>query len=716
MLMMSAAALVSSNISTHPHLLRSIIIIFAVIVSTISSSCVLVSATSSQLSMLTSSSAAACCRTAVSLVTIGGGRCSSSSITAFARQQQYAPQLSTTLSFITPVVRGKSAFTTRRHHHPVSMTRLHQNMGFSSSSSCDESSRSNNNNNVDETSKWENMYNNYQPQSTTTSTTTSSSRSQLFQQDATPTPSNNNSITKSEIRIITFDLDNTIWKTSDTISHANTVLSSTLLDKFGIEVRSEVEMGRLFKEFPDRYCGLLTAENDDADGGREGSGGTKVDDGERSNNEGGGEEESNSDDEYANSVQNVGQTEASLGGATITEGIDTGVHIQPTQIGKAKKKPVYLTLLRKDAIRSLILQQQESDGGDNKPLLSPLELEAEVEDAFNLWMKARSQSISNNFAYNAVETLFRLKSQLATATTKKVYIGAITDGNSNPQSVPELRNLFDFVIRAEDVGVSKPDKRVYKAAVGQVMAQLIMDGRSVEDFFLGTESGDDSGGSVGTDTSYLISESRISGGSGSNSLQGGQSLTWKDVDPEAVEAFSDAVGPWWVHIGDDFFKDIVAAKELRMRSVWVRELIGGAEAFGGGSGAPSPGGKNKRLVEDLVNDIAKNDGPVKMEIGESDFLTSALHEEFSDAILDRFADLGDLLIQWNVEGSSEGKDGEAFINRKELENIPDAVLQKVEIATTSSSSEDLPDTKFCIFCGEKVPLVAKFCPGCGERQ
>jgi FMN phosphatase YigB (HAD superfamily) len=705
--MMSAAALVSSNISTHPHLLRSIIIIFAVIVST----SVLVSATSSQLSMLTLSSAAACCRTAVSLVTIGGGRCSSSSITAFARQQQYAPQLSSTLSFITPVVRGKSAFTTRRHDHPVSMTRLHQNMGFSSSSS-DESSRSNNNN-IDETSKWENMYNNYQPQSTTTTTAT--------------TPSNNNnSIPKSEIRIITFDLDNTIWKTSDTISHANTVLSSTLLDKFGIEVRSEVEMGRLFKEFPDRYCGLLTAEHDDFDdgGGRDDSGGTKVD-GERSNNGGRGEEESSSDDEYANSVQNVGQTEASsLGGATITEGIDTGVHIQPTQIGKAKKKPVYLTLLRKDAIRSLILQQQQqqqqqqSDGGDNKPLLSPVELEAEVEDAFNLWMKARSQSISNNFAYNAVETLFRLKSQLA-ATTKKVYIGAITDGNSNPQSVPELSNLFDFVIRAEDVGVSKPDKRVYKAAVGQVMAQLMMDGRSAEDFFLGTESGDDSGGSVGVDASYLISESRISGGSGSgsNSLQGGQSLTWKDIDPEAVEAFSDAVGPWWVHIGDDFFKDIVAAKEFRMRSVWVRELIGGAEAFGGGSGAPSPGGKNKRSVEDLVNDIAKNDGPVKMEIGESGFLTSALHEEFSDAILDRFADLGDLLIQWNVEGSSGSKDEEAFIKREEVENVPDTILQKVEMATTSaSSSEDLSATKFCIFCGEKVPVVAKFCPGCGERQ
>jgi FMN phosphatase YigB (HAD superfamily) len=36
------------------------------------------------------------------------------------------------------------------------------------------------------------------------------------------------------------------------------------------------------------------------------------------------------------------------------------------------------------------------------------------------------------------------------------------------------------------------------------------------------------------------------------------------------------VGPWWVHIGDDFFKDIVAAKESQMRTVWARELIEGS--------------------------------------------------------------------------------------------------------------------------------------------
>lgn len=519
--------------------------------------------------------------------------------------------------------------------------------------------------------------------------------------------------TKSEIRIITFDLDNTLWKTSETITHANTVLFEQLQSKFGIEVRSEVEMGKLFKLFPDRYCGLLLEE-----GGGE------------NNNvvNGGGNNEERSDDEYANSVQNVGRTEININippPTTPPTNKDDGVHIQSTTGKTRKKKPVYLTFLRKDAIRSLILQKTQN-------YLSPLELDNEVDAAFTVWMEARTQSISQNFVPHAVETLFQLKSSLLSNhqsnnnnnnnnkqnNKKKVYIGAITDGNSNPQNVPELSGLFDFVIKAEDVGVSKPDKRVYKAAVAEVMLQLIKDGRSVEEFFLGEElllegDGGGGGGGVAIDATYLT---------GDNGVRGEPS--WKDVDPDAVEAFSEAVGPWWVHIGDDFFKDIVAAKEFRMRSVWVRELIGGAKAFGGGATAAADSTttseRKQRSVEDLANDIAKNKGVITMAIGDSDFLTSALHEEFSDAILDRFADLSNLLIQWNEEGNDNDSESAAYSLEVIYPNA-DTILPGAESSFPSSTppqnnDNDRASTKFCFACGEKIPAVAKFCPGCGERQ
>ena len=652
--------------------------------------------TTNNLSMLFTSSSSLLCRSKISKIAA-----------TYARRQCYSPSsdyhhcgnfrsssASSAAAFISPS--RAAAFTTTGHHKATTRVfQINNNMmGFANSEDS----------NDNDTSKWESLYNNYQPQSAESIVPSSSSPLGGPPQQQ-PTTS-----LKSEIKIITFDLDNTLWKTSETITHANTVLFEQLHDKFGIEIRSEVEMGKLFREFPDRYCGLLDETSEIS-----GSGSSGGDD----NGSG-----AMDDAEYANSVENVGRSDSMVISSS-PPSKDDGVHIEASGTSKKKKKkPVYLTLLRKDAIRSLILQQQQQLTNDDAlPLLSPLELEQEVDTAFQLWMEARSQSISQNFAPFALETLAQLKSSLispATASTssnanqsnKKVYIGAITDGNSNPQSVPELSGLFDFVIKAEDVGVSKPDKRVYKAAVGELMVQLMNDGRSVEEFFWGDEFSEGGGEVAATDASYLMSND-----DDGSSIP--KQASWKDVDPDAVDAFSEAVGPWWVHIGDDFFKDIVAAKEFRMRSVWMRELIGGAKAFGGAVDEGASSATKKRSVEDLVNDIAKNNGAITMAIGDSDFLTSALHEEFSDAILDRFADLSDLLVQWNEEGKgNEGDYGNEAVYPDTEPILSEAyTVTKPSVAPPLQSDESESDSiKFCFACGEKIPAVAKFCPGCGERQ
>ena len=36
-----------------------------------------------------------------------------------------------------------------------------------------------------------------------------------------------------------------------------------------------------------------------------------------------------------------------------------------------------------------------------------------------------------------------------------------------------------------------------------------------------------------------------------------------------LESLETAIGPYWVHVGDDFVKDVVAAKSLKMRSIWL---------------------------------------------------------------------------------------------------------------------------------------------------
>ena len=60
---------------------------------------------------------------------------------------------------------------------------------------------------------------------------------------------------KSEVRVVSFDLDNCIWKTSSTIDAANNALAS-FLDARNISqpIRVEKVMGELFRENKPRYC------------------------------------------------------------------------------------------------------------------------------------------------------------------------------------------------------------------------------------------------------------------------------------------------------------------------------------------------------------------------------------------------------------------------------------------------------------------------------
>lgn len=486
--------------------------------------------------------------------------------------------------------------------------------------------------------------------------------------------------TRSEIRVVSFDLDDTIWKTSATISDANDALFAHLHEAFGIEERSEKLMGQLFRQHPDRYAGIDFLRMDSAD---------EV-----------ASEAIKDNENLADIVQNVGRSEINIPIDATAEGLG-GIHIQSSfsTRGGVKKKPVFLTLLRKDAIRSMILASND----ETRLTALPIDIEYQVDLAFEVWMEARCQSISNNFAPYAVSTLQNLRSQLALDSSKNIYLCAITDGNSNPNQLSELSTIFDFVIKAEDVGASKPDKRVFKAAVAALILKLGDDGESIEKFFLGEKVED----GVAT-SNYFKSDSTPN------------ARSWKDIEDEAVEAYSDAVGPWWVHVGDDFFKDIVAAKEMKMRTVWSRELLHKLDDFADSSVNNKNSGhsleKESRTVRDLMSDIAKSDGLIKMSVGESDFLRDSLHEEFCDAILDRFIDLSDLLVSWHEEGKSGRTSNEIEVIRSETKTAMWNEAKQPSKEDSSIMSPGQPAYKFCVFCGVRLPSAAKFCSSCGEIQ
>jgi len=334
----------------------------------------------------------------------------------------------------------------------------------------------------------------------------------------------------SEIRVVTFDLDNTIWKTSNVIQTANDALAN-YIDSHGIQIPTRIEniMGQLFKQDKARYCPVLGKDNN-------------------------GNDEKKSLEEA--------------------------------------KAPVLLSQLRKDAVKHALLE--------NETGLDEIQAQTFADEAFQVWTDARHKAIPANFAKSVLTCLRGIRA-LQTSDGQSIIVGAVTDGNSDPRKVDALAEFFDFCINAESVGVSKPDVRIYNAAIMQVVSKP-----QVHDIF-----GD---------------------------------LDLNDLS-SSIDLVQDRIGPWWVHIGDDFVKDVVAAKDIKMRSIWCRELIN--------IPSPPPAPKIQNALGDesnLIKAISENK-VLEMTIGSDDFLLDSIQNEFADAIVDNFIDLLSVLQQWQQDSA-----------------------------------------------------------------
>ncbi|KAL7575007.1 hypothetical protein ACA910_010824 [Epithemia clementina (nom. ined.)] len=411
---------------------------------------------------------------------------------------------------------------------------------------------------------------------------------------------------KSQIRVISFDLDNTIWKTSASIDAANDALAS-FLDERNITQTKRVEkvMGDLFAANKAKYCPVDTENS---------------------------------------------------------------------------KSPVLLTLLRKDAIQFVLEQENGYSSSDAIAL---------ADEAFDLWLRARHDAIENHLVETAVETL-NLVSGIPSSAGFKVKIGAITDGNSNPDLVECLSGFFDFVVNAEQVGVSKPDKRIYLQAAREVLSDTQL-----------------------LDLLNVPVERRVDiGGGGSNA---GDALTL------SYDAIEDILGPWWVHVGDDFVKDIVAAKSLNMRSIWVKELVQEKVQNVTAASISTSSMAKQRTVEDLVKEVAQMK-EVEMEVGAEDFLAQSLQSEFADAVVDRFADLSQVIRTWHEEAAIMQVSSPAsptMIGAEVLDAGPAVTRSAADVVQSdrgNDSSKSTTSHKFCIFCGQKIAVQARFCSSCGKAQ
>ena len=409
-----------------------------------------------------------------------------------------------------------------------------------------------------------------------------------------------------EVRVVSFDLDNTLWNTSATIDAANDALAQhmneQLLSSFNIatpsKVRVEKVMGTLFNANKAKYAPV---EGDQA------------------------------------------------------------------------KSPVLLTQLRKDAISQVVSESiQQSRNTTDKDFTATID--RFVDHAFDVWTKARHDAISGQLTPSTMYVMEYIQSLTVTKNPNtKVLIGAITDGNSNPQLVPVLSNVFDFYVNAEMVGIGKPSKRIYIHAAKQVFTKY----------------------------PTLLHDLVAKGTMMSN-----------DIPDDIIE---ELIGPGWVHIGDDFIKDVVASISLKMRNIWTRELLSLQKVVSPQSDQQKE--LSQRTVDDLMQEVNEKK-VVEMSIGADSYLADTVSSEFATAVVEELRDVVNILQKWQGDASAS-----SMVIRRNMYNNDMKVTTSdnevmSEILTSAMVSKDIANSnsKFCIACGTKLPIMAKFCSACGEAQ
>lgn len=308
------------------------------------------------------------------------------------------------------------------------------------------------------------------------------------------------SIKNDEIRVITFDLDNTLWKTKSTMEDANNALHDYLIERslqdFGFSAlnryqpRVEVIMGLLMNDNPNKYCCM-------------------------------------SDNTFA-----------------------TPENLQNTAMASSSKNqfstftPIQLTLLRMDAIESVLLQSGYED--DDIELIDEI-----VEYAFNHWMNVRQKSIENNLANNVVKTLKTIKALQSNGT--RMIVGAITDGNSNPLKMEMFKEYFDFCVNAETVGMAKPNRQIYLYAARKYVLPMLNITKTSDNIET-TETGVKQGSPQGDLNRDLMSDPsydyRYSANQWRDNVGQEQDYAYMNERVDAAgftdEEIESMLGPWWV--------------------------------------------------------------------------------------------------------------------------------------------------------------------------
>eukprot|EP00933_Yihiella_yeosuensis_P053411 TRINITY_DN51648_c0_g1_i1.p1 TRINITY_DN51648_c0_g1~~TRINITY_DN51648_c0_g1_i1.p1 ORF type:complete len:240 (-),score=24.56 TRINITY_DN51648_c0_g1_i1:88-807(-) len=146
--------------------------------------------------------------------------------------------------------------------------------------------------------------------------------------------------------------------------------------------------------------------------------------------------------------------------------------------------------------------------------------EASAEDAFQQWFLVRNRPCFYPGAVDALKVLSNAGYRLC----------AISDGNSEPMEIPELKGLFDFHVSAAEAGAQKPDPRPFQLAAkraGVTCSKMVYIGDNYQKDVLGSKAAGMKSVWVCTEASAKESESHF---------VDAQVLTVSELSPSLIAA------------------------------------------------------------------------------------------------------------------------------------------------------------------------------------
>lgn len=197
------------------------------------------------------------------------------------------------------------------------------------------------------------------------------------------------------------------------------------------------------------------------------------------------------------------------------------------------------------------------------------------------------------------------------------------------------------------------------------------------------------------------------------------------------------VGKRWVHIGDDFSEDILAAKsDFKLRTIWYHtaerkakveeEQLAAKRARLEGQEKENKDSSRTSAVEGAVGPLKlsslastfktstepffKDKAAVHVSTMETDdYLTHFITKEFVDGEVEDLKEIVPLIDNWVRQGKQRPPKKKAVGGTGSTSDTSSGV-------DCIEASQDKEESKFCIVCRAILPVRAKFCSACGEKQ